>query len=99
VIQSKNQNPILRSTPGLSTFSLKKINTGFYGSFPTPSSSLPLLVLFPFYPVLCLQKGLMTISEGTRSQPHSKGRPGICRTHCTDKSKSAHNTRKDYFED
>src|SRR5690606_36325258 len=65
VIQSKNQNPILRSTPGPSTFYSKKINTGFYGSFPTPSSSLLLLVLFPFYPVLCLPKALGTLSART----------------------------------
>src|SRR5690606_10674712 len=67
LIQVKNQNP-LRSTSGPATFYSKKINTGFYGSFPTPSSNLPLLVLFPFYPVLGLQKGLMTISKATRSQ-------------------------------
>src|SRR5690606_26507127 len=64
----KKSQSDLRSIPGPSTFYLKKINTGFYGSFPTPSSNLPLLVLFPFYPVLCLQKGLMTISKATRSQ-------------------------------
>src|SRR5690606_26825231 len=68
VIQSKKHNPILRSIPGPSKFSLKKVNTGFYGPFPNPPSSLPLLVLFPFYPVLFLQKALGTISEGTRSQ-------------------------------
>lgn len=38
-----------------------KFNTGFYGSFPNLSSNLPLPVLVPFYPALCLQKRLMTI--------------------------------------